>query len=74
MEGASTAQEAFLSFRSYPIWSRILDDQGAVDTSPLLCLHGRFGTTYDYLEASGGAGAGRMPVRVLPIAQLWKAH
>jgi proline-specific peptidase len=50
LEGASTAKEAFLSFRGYPIWFRIVGDQGAADTWPLLCLHGGPGAPHDYLE------------------------
>lgn len=50
LEGASIAQEAFLSFRGYPIWYRLAGDQGTAGRWPLLCLHGGPGATHDYLE------------------------
>lgn len=50
MEGESITQESFLSFRGYPIWYRLVGEQGGANTFPLLCLHGGPGGTHDYLE------------------------
>ena len=51
MKQELATREGFISFRGHDIWYRIVGDNEAPGKSPLLCLHGGPGASYDYLEA-----------------------
>lgn len=44
------AKEGFVSFRGYNVWYRIVGDREEPGKSPLLCLHGGPGYTWDSFE------------------------
>jgi L-proline amide hydrolase len=51
MNKEMATREGFVSFRGHDIWYRIVGNGEAPGKSPLLCLHGGPGASYDYLEA-----------------------